>query len=249
MKASIQRRAAWTGRTVVVAVCLAVAGISPAMAQRSPAVEPAANVVTTSATGQMEVPQDWLSMTLTATRDGADAAAVQTQLRQAVDAALTVIRPQALPQQLEVRTGSFGVFPRHGSNGRITGWQGSAELVVEGRDFLRISSTAAKASTMGIAQVVFTLSREAQLKLESEVQALAIERFKARANEVARGFGFGGYTLRDIAVTSADQGERPVFARAMAASPKASMAADTPLPVEPGKSQVTVTVSGSIQLR
>ena len=208
-----------------------------------------ANVVVISASGQLDVPQDWLTMTLTTSRDGSDAAAVQAQLRQAVDAALATARPLAAAQQMEVKTGSFGVYPRHGSNGRISGWQGTAELVLEGRDFLRISSTAGKVASMGIGQVAFSLSREAQQKLESEAQSQAIERFKARAGEVAKGFGFTGYTLREVSVSSADQGERPVYARAMASQAKVSMSSDAPLPVEAGRSQVTVTVSGSVQLR
>lgn len=208
-----------------------------------------ANVVVISASGQLDVPQDWLTMTLSTSRDGSEAATVQNQLRQAVDAALAIAKPAAVARQMDVRTGSFGVYPRHGSNGRITGWQGSAELVLEGRDFLRISSTAGKIPSMGIGQVVFSLSSEAQQKLESEAQAMAIDRFKARASEVAKGFGFSGYTLREVSVSSADQGERPVYGRPMAAQAKVSMASDAPLPVEAGKSQVTVTVSGSIQLR
>lgn len=211
--------------------------------------EALANVVVISASGQLDVPQDWLTMTLTTSRDGSDAATVQNQLRQAVDAALLIAKPAAAAKQLEVRTGSFGVYPRHGSNGRISGWQGNAELVLEGRDFLKISSTAGKIPSMGIGQVVFSLSREAQQKLESEAQAMAIERFKARAGEVAKGFGFSGYTLREVSVSSADQGDRPVYGRPMAAQAKVSMSSDAPLPVEAGKSQVTVTVSGSIQLR
>lgn len=236
-------------RKVFVAFCLSSVAAASAQAQREPAGEPSANVVSLSAMGQVDVPHDWLTITLTTSRDGSDAAVVQTQLRQAVDAALSVVRPQAAAQQLEVKTGSFGVYPRHGSNGRISGWQGTAELVVEGRDFSRISGAAAKAGTMGVGQIAFSLSRETQLRLESDVQATAIERFRARATEIAKAFGFGGYTVREVTVGSVDQGDRPVFARAMAASPKASVAADAPVPVEPGRSQVAVTVSGSIQLR
>lgn len=244
-----QTPAAQLRRRVLLSASLIVLVNGPAFAQARQANDPPANVVTISATGQVEAAQDWLSVTLTSTRDGADAAVVQTQLRQAVDAALAAVKPQAAAKQLEVRSGSFGVYPRYGSNGRISGWQGTAEVVIEGRDFTRISTAAAKASTMGVGQMAFSLSRELQLRLEADAQALAIERFKARADEVAKGFGFGSYGLREVVVNSADQGERPVFARAMAASPKASMASDAPVPVEPGKSQVSVTVSGSIQLR
>lgn len=234
---------------VVPALVLSCLLSASALSAQPARVDSPVNVVAISASGQLDVPQDWLTMTLTTSREGNDAAAVQTQLRQAVDAALAITKPMVASQQMEVKTGSFGVYPRHGSNGRISGWQGTAELVLEGRDFLRISSTAGKVTSMGVGQVAFSLSREAQQKLESEAQSQAIERFKARAGEVAKGFGFNGYTLREVSVSSVDQGERPVYARAMASQSKVSISSDAPLPVEAGKSQVTVTVSGSVQLR
>ncbi|MGM9426545.1 SIMPL domain-containing protein [Hydrogenophaga sp. MI9] len=232
-------------------LAVVLSGVLLAGAARAQAAKPEqpANVVIISASGQLDVPQDWLTMTLTVSRDGGDAALVQTQLRQAVDAALAMVKPQVAAKQLEVRTGSFGVYPRHGSNGKIAGWQGTAELILEGRDFLRISSTAGKATSMGIGNVAFSLSRETQQKLESDAQSMAIERFKAKATEVAKGFGFAGYTLREVSVSSAGQGDRPVYARFQQAPMAASVASDAPLPVEAGKSQVTVTVSGSVQLR
>lgn len=234
-------------RAGVLAVFLAgLLAVSTLSAQPVTAAAPV-NVVVVSASAQLEAPQDWLTMTLTTTRDGSDAAAVQSQLRQAIDAALAIAKPQASAQQMEVRTGTFGVYPRRGSNGRITGWQGSAELVLEGRDFVRISATAGKIATMGVGNVGFSLSREAQQKLESEVQASAIERFKSKADEVAKAFGFEGYTLREVSVSPADQGDRPMYR--MRAMSTAAETADASIPAEAGKSLVTVTVSGSVQLR
>lgn len=217
----------------------------PSFAQTPP--EPT-NVVNLSASGFLEVQDDWLSMSLNTTREGSDAVTVQNQLKAALEAALAVARPAAQPLQMEVRTGQFSIYPRYSSSGKINGWQGSAELLLEGRDFGRISSTAGKIPSLTMGQVQFSLSREARQKLESDVQALAIERFKARAAEVAKGFGFSGYTLREIAVSSADQGPVPVRGRVMAMEAKAAMA-DAPVPVEAGKSMVNVTVSGSVQLR
>ena len=228
---------------------LAIMAMYSEVAVAEPALtEAPGNVVVISASGQLEVPQDWLTMSLTASRDGSDAQAVQRQLKQTLEAALAVLKPPSSPGQMDVRTGALGVYPRHGDNGKIIGWQGTAEVILEGRDFLLISSTAAKVASMGVGQVSFSLSRESRQTLESDAQALAIERFKARAVAVAKGFGFSGYSLREITVTSVDQGERPVYARAMASAPKMSIASDAPLPVEAGKSLVSVTVSGSVQL-
>lgn len=208
-----------------------------------------ANVVQIAASGFMEVQQDWLTMRLSGTETGPDAATVQNQLKVALEPALRVARAQAQPGLLEVSSGRFNIYPRYNSSGKINGWQGSTELLLEGRDVARISETAGKISTLTLGGVSFSLSRQASQQLESEVQAQAIERFKARAAEVAKGFGFAGYTLRELAISSADQGgDMPVRPRTMAMQAKAA-ASDAPVPVEAGRSMVNVTVSGSIQLR
>ncbi len=206
------------------------------------------NVVNLSASGFLEAPQDWLSMSLSTTREGPDAVTVQNQLKTALEAALAVARASAQPQQLEVRTGQFSLYPRYSDKGKISGWQGSTELVLEGRDFARISTTAGKIQTLTMSNMGFSLSREARQKLESDVQAMAIERFKVKAGEVAKGFGFAGYSLREVSVSSADQEGRPFQPRAMAMEAKAAMS-DAAVPVEPGKSTVNVSVSGSVQLK
>jgi len=225
-------------------VCAALAWPAHAEAPATPA-----NVVQIAASGYTEVQQDWLTMRLNTTETGPDALTVQNQLKAALETALRVARAQAQPGLLEVRTGQFSLYPRYNNAGKVNGWQGSTELLLEGRDIARITETAGKISTLTLGGVSFSLSRQARRQLESEVQAQAIERFKARAIEVAKSFGFVGYTLREVSVSSADQGlERSVQPRMMAMQAKAAMS-DMPVPVEAGKSMVNVTVSGSIQLR
>jgi len=225
-------------------ICAALAWPAHAETPATPA-----NVVQIAASGFTEVQQDWLTMRLSTTETGPDALTVQNQLKAALEMALRVARAQAQPGLLEVRTGQFSLYPRYNSSGKVNGWQGSTELLLEGRDIARITETAGKISTLTLGGVSFSLSRQAQQQLESEVQTQAIERFKARATEVTKAFGFAGYTLREVSVSSADQGmEMPQRPRMMAMEAKAAMS-DMAVPVEAGKSMVNVTVSGSIQLR
>lgn len=205
------------------------------------------NQVQLSASAAVDVPQDLLTMTMNTVRDGPDAATVQNQLKVALDGALLEARKSALPGQMDVRTGNFSLYPRQGRDGKLTGWQGTAELVLEGRDFARISTAAGRIQTLTMGGVVFGLSREQRARSEAEVQALAIERFKARAADIARSFGFSGFGLREVSVSANDQGFQP-RPRMMAVEARASMA-DAPVPIEAGKSAVSVTVSGSVQLR
>ena len=208
---------------------------------------PPLNVVQLSANGTVEVAQDLLTISMNTTREGSDAATVQAQLKVALDAALAEAKKAALPGQLDVRSGLFNLGPRYGRDGKISGWQGTVELVLEGRDFARISTTAGKIQTLTVGGVGFSLSREQRNRVEGEAQAQAIERFKAKATDIAKGFGFSGYTLREVSVNANDPGFAP-RPRMMALEARAAVA-DAPVPVEAGKSSVVVTVSGAVQLK
>lgn len=228
-------------RPFVLAALLAAFGPTQAQPVAAPQ-----NVVQLSASGSVEVPQDLLAITLSTTREGADATAVQTQLKTALDAALSEARKQAAPGQMDVRTGPFSLYPRYGRDGKITNWVGSAELVLEGRDFTRIAATGGRIQSLTVSQTRFSLSREQRERVEGDAQTLAIDRFKARAGEIARSFGFTGFSLREVSVNSNDQGPMP-RPRLMAMDAR-SAAPDAPVPVEAGRSTVSVIVSGSIQL-
>jgi predicted secreted protein len=206
------------------------------------------NVVQLSANAAVEVQQDILSISMNTTREAADANTVQTQLKIALDAALAEAKKSVTPGQLDVRTGNFSLYPRYGKDSKINGWQGSTELVMEGRDFAKISATAGKIQTLTIGSVAFSLSREQRQKVESEAQQIAIERFKLKASDIAKSFNMTSYSLREVAVNAGDQGftPRPNFRGLQQAS---AMAAEAAVPVEAGKSTVVVTVSGTIQLR
>ena len=205
-----------------------------------------ANVVSFQATATQEVTQDLLAVTLQANREGPQAAEVQAGLKQALDAALTEARRAAQPGAMEVRTGYFSVNPRYGSNGRINGWQGTAQLVLEGTDTTRISQTAGKLNQLNIVNVNYGLSRALREQHESALTAEAINRFRSRAGELTKNFGFASYSLGEVNVQTGDPGfqGRPMM---MAMRAKGAEA-DAALPVEPGKGVLTVTVSGQVIL-
>lgn len=214
---------------------------------------PPAGVLALSANASLEVDNDVLGVTLAATRDGPDAANVQSALKQTLEAALAEARKAARPNgQLEVRSGNFSLFPRYSNKGQIAGWQGTAELLLEGKDLPAIAQLTGRLNGlpggMTVSRVGYRLSKEQREKVEGEVAAQAIERFRARAAEYARQFGYSGYALREVNVSSSEPppyGPVPMLrAKSMAAS-----ASDEALPVEPGKGTVAVTVNGSVQMR
>lgn len=224
-----------------------------ALATAQGATPPPVNVVSLTASATVELPRDWLTVAFSTTREAADAATVQSQLKQALDAALTEARKGARPGQLEVQTGAFSLYPRYaqpkpgsGASATIAGWQGSTELIVEGRDTQAIAQLTSRITTLSIARVGFSLSREARERVEADVAAQAIARFRARAEAVSKQFGMGGHVIREVAVSGNEpnQGQPQPLMRAQASR---AMVEES-LPVEAGKAQVTATVSGSIQM-
>ncbi len=234
--------------TLLIAAYAVFTPASTAFSQNLPRMEIPQNIVSIATQGIVDVQQDLLSISMNTTKDGTDAAAVQSQLKTALDAALAIAKPGAQAPAMEVRTGQFSLYPRYGRDGKINGWQGTVELVLEGKDFARISQTAGKIQSLTMGNVGFALSKETRAKVESDAQAIAIDRFKAKALEVAKQFGFAGYTLREVAVNAADQGfPQP---RGRVATMSMSKASDeSAVPVEAGKSQVVVSVSGAVQLK
>ncbi len=203
-------------------------------------------VVSLSSSATVEVVRDLLSITFNTTREGADAAAVQAQLKQALDAALTEAKKAARPGQVEVQTGNFSLSPRYTSKGVTNGWQGSAELIVEGRDMPAIGQLSGRITTLTINRVGYAMSRELREKSEGDVTAQAIARYRAKAADYARQFGYTGYTIREVNVSGNEQLPMPRMSMMLAKT--ASAPADEALPVEPGKGVVTVSVSGTVQM-
>ncbi len=200
-----------------------------------------------SASASVDVAKDVLSITFSTSRQGVDANTVQAQLKQALDSALADAQRVARPGQLDVQTGNFSLYPRYAEKGGISGWQGNAELIVEGRDIAGIGALAGRLTTLTIERVSFRLSREASQKVESDVAAEAIGRFRAKAADYAKQFGYATVTIREVNVTTGDSGFSP---QPMARLASSSMSvASSPLAVEPGKATVTATVNGTVQMK
>jgi predicted secreted protein len=230
------------------ALCIAsFALVSPTHAQ----VAAPLGVLGLTSSATVEVQKDLLAVTLAMSKEGSDANVVQAQLKQALDAALAEAKKAARPGQLDVQTGNFSLYPRYSNpsssaSPTITGWQGTAEIVVEGRDMAAIGQLTGRITTMTIARVAYRLSREAGQKIEGEIVAEAIAAFRVNATSYAKQFGYGGFEVREVNVATSEPQDGPVPMMRMKAA--ASSQGDA-LPVEPGKATVTATVSGTIQLK
>lgn len=220
-------------------------------AHAQPTALPASGVLSLSSSATVEVTKDMLTVSFSAAREGSEAQAVQTALKQALDAALGEARKVAKPGQVEVQTGNFSLHPRYAPPVRgalpiINGWQGSAELIVQGKDIAAIAQLSGRIQTMTIARVGYSLSREAREKVEADVTAQAITRWRAQAALMSQQLGYSGYVVREVNVSTNESQPpmQPMQTRTM----RTAAVVDESLPTEAGKGEVSATVSGSAQM-
>jgi predicted secreted protein len=212
---------------------------------------PPLGVLGLSASASVEVVKDIVAVTLSTSREGSDANAVQAQLKQALDAALAEAKKVARPGQIDVQTGNLSVYPRYANapgstRPAISGWQGSVELIVEGRDIVAIGQLTGRITTMTIASVAQRLSREASQRVDADLAAEAVAAFRAKAQSYARLFGYDGYVVREVTMTTGDPQQGPMPRIRMQA---AATGGSEALSIEPGRALVTATVNGTVQMK
>lgn len=210
------------------------------------------NTVNFSASAHRDVVQDELTVVLEAIKEGAQAAEVQAELKRGLEEALAQARSHikgAAAEAISIQTGGFHLYPRYGNNGRITGWQGTAQLIISGTDADKVSTVSGRLNQLNITQVRYGLSRALREQHEALLTTEAIRQFRLRAGQLAADFGMRGYTLGAVAVSSTDAGfeVRSMPMMAMARAAQAPMG-DSALPVAPGKGLLTITVSGDVVL-
>ena len=213
---------------------------------------PPQGVLGLSASASVEVAKDVLTVTFATTKEGADANLVQAQLKEALDAALVETKKVARPGQLDVQTGNFSIYPRYvngtsSAKARIRGWQGTVELIVEGRDMAAIGQLTGRITSLTIARVSYRLSREGSQRVESDIAAQAIGAFRAKAGLYAKQFGYADHTVREVTVSTSDA-QAPAPMMRMQAAPASAQSGDA-LSVEPGKALVIATVNGTVQMK
>lgn len=204
---------------------------------------PMSGVLSLESQATTEVPQDTVHITLFAEQQGADPSAISSALTKRANEAMRVAKSQS---DVEVQTGNVSLYPTSDRDGRISAWRGRTELRLQSKDFAAASRLASQLSQqMQVGGVSFSLSREAQQSVQTKLTEEAIASFRAQAQTNARAFGYNGFTIRQVQVGQ----NAPIMPRQfMVMSAMADKAAAPPMALEGGKAQVTVTVSGSVQM-
>ena len=215
-------------------------GSSAALAQDRTAAQ---DILELSASALSDVPADIAVVTLTVVREGSDVSALTQDADGVLNRALTEGR------NVPTVTGSSGGFstqPRTDRQGNATGWSVHGDLIFRSHDFAALGKLAGKLSGPGFAMQVtsssFEVSQDLRQSEEGDLINRAIAAFKVKANVATKALGYTSWTIREVKVGSQDGGPRPIMARALAVGAPA-------LPLEPGRVNLEVEVSGSVQMR
>lgn len=230
----------------VASVPLVVLALAPSTAAAQTAtIAPPAGVLSLTAEQSAEVPEDVVRITLFYEQEGQDAASLTKVLNARAEEALRQARGDS---KVTVQTGAFTIYPSTDRDGKISAWRGRTEIVLESRDFGAASRLAGQLSnTMQIGDVAFSLSPQARREAENKLTSRAIASFRDQAQAAAQAFGYSGYTVRDVRINRGGViAPRPMMMRM--AAPAAADARAASLPIEGGKSTVTIDVSGSVQM-
>lgn len=227
--------------SIAVAIALAVSGAAAQTGQ-----PPFYNVVTLEASATADVASDTLTVTLFTEEQGPDPGQLASKVNARIEQALA--KAKAEPK-VEARSGNYQTSPIYDRGSQITGWRIRAEIVLESRDLKAISALAGQLQPLlKLSSMTFSLSRRAREAAEATLTNEALARFQEKAGAIAKALGFPGHALGQISVrTEGPVMHTPMF-RAAAVGMAEGAAPPGPVPVEAGKSAVTVFVSGSVVL-
>lgn len=225
-------------------LCIAVLALVVGTAAAQTPQPPYLNVVTLEATATADVTADLLTVTLFTEEQGPDPGQLAARVNARIEEGLA--KAKAEPK-VEARSGNYQTNAIYDRANQITGWRIRAEIVLESRDFKAIGALAgALQPLLKLSSMTFSLSRGTREAAEGKLTTEALARFQEKARAIAKALGFPGHVLGQIAVRAEGPVHQPMFRTAAMGMAEGAVAG--PVPIEAGKSAVTVSVSGSVVL-
>lgn len=226
---------------VWLALALALLGVSPgALAQSRYDHTP--TTVELTADASRPAANDMAIATVFFEASDANPGVLSERVRAAIAEALDLIRSYP-----SVKANSAGAttFPIYGKNDRkIEAWRMRSDIRLETGDLAALSELLGKLqSRLALGGLVLQPSPETRKSVADLATTDAIRAFQARAKNVADTLG-KAYRISHLSIM---RGDHPGPIRPMMKS-AAFDAESAPFPVEAGESEITVTISGKIEL-
>ncbi|MHB1372258.1 MAG: SIMPL domain-containing protein [Thauera sp.] len=202
-----------------------------------------ATTVELSAEASKAAVNDLATAVLYVERNGPNAAAVAREVNREIAAALEVARTRS---DVKVQSGNTSTWPVYAQDGkgRITGWRMRSEIQLESRNLSAMSELVGELqSTLALGHINMQPAPETRRTAIDEATVDALRAFEQRAELIA---GALGRKHRIAHLSVGHSGFQPPMPRMRAAAAMSAEVASAPL--EGGESQVSVHVSGRIEL-
>ncbi|KWU24727.1 SIMPL domain-containing protein [Burkholderia cenocepacia] len=234
-------------KSLIVLALLATTAAAHAAEAQNTALFPQAPTLHLEATATAEVLEDTAWANLAVEQNAREANVAQRQVSERLAKVLAMIRQMG---DLRVKTNGFYTTPVYAADGRIASWRSRADVRIESSETQLVARTAADlADSARVDGAGFYLSGGARAAAEQGLIASAVKDFGDKASVTAKALGFEHTHIREVSL-SRNGGDmpRPMLAFAMKSS-RADAQPAAPVPMEPGKSQVSVTLSGTVEMQ
>jgi predicted secreted protein len=209
--------------------------------------EVVADVLDLDATVTADVVPDFAVITMVVVRAGPDVAPLTSDVNRVLAKAFADAK--AVPAVLAA-SGGYSTSPhyemRNNQNVR-SGWEVQAQVILKSKDIDALGALVGRLSqSLQIASSGFEVSPDLRARTSAALIDQGARAFQDKATATARALGYAGYSIRHVTVGEAGQapGPRPMFKLAQMAARAAE-----PLPIEAGPVTLSLTFSGSLQMR
>lgn len=199
------------------------------------------NKVSLQAEAEREVPNDEMTVKLAAEHQGSDPSALAERVNKDMAWALELAKKASA---VDAETRGYSTQPVY-KDGIISGWRVRQELQLKSQEFAKLTELlGGLQERLQISQMGFSPAPETQRKYQNELISEAMMAFKERVSIIQQSMDDRDYRIIDVNVNTNGFGYRPML---MSADTSVSRMERSAPAVEGGTSQVTVTVSGSVQ--
>ena len=201
------------------------------------------NVINYQTQANREIPNDTLTAILNIEMDDTDPTKLAGSVNQIMRQSLKITTDY---KSVKVKTGQYQTYPVYIKN-KLANWRIRQELRLEGNQFEDVTNLIGKLQgQLQLARLTFSVSADAQRKIEDILTAEAINNFKHRAELITSSLTAKTYKIKDMNIQTNEGGARPEMAMRSLAS--ADSGGAPPPALEAGTSRISVLVSGSIKL-
>lgn len=202
--------------------------------------------------GKVSVTPDIAKVTLGIQENGASLKTVQDSVNKKSKALTDSLKKLGIGEK-DIKTVSYNVYPQYDyttPNSRITDYQVSTSYEVTIKDFdkvndVLVAATAAGANTTG--GIAFEVNDETKNEKLQEAREKAVGKAKEKAQGLAKAAGINLGKIINISETQSGNEIRPMYATKDAVGLGGGV--PTPADVQPGETELSVTVSLSYEIR